>query len=270
MLAYDGTAFAGWWRQPNARTVAECIDIACARFGEPDARVVGVSRTDAGVHARCQVAHLDTTRDYEASRLLGILATHLPSDLACYGVAVVDENWHACYQAQDKTYRYTISNGEIPDPFMARFAWRPPYRLALDKLQAASASIAGKRDWRGFVKRGETRHHDGDLIRDIHRVTWTAENDLLLCHVTGAGFTYRLVRSLVGAMVAVAHGTCRQEDLSAALAGNTTSASAQQAPACGLCLHDVRYSPSPNWVRSPMRLPSDVSLTIISPTDNQT
>jgi tRNA pseudouridine38-40 synthase len=81
-LAYDGTAFAGWWRQPGERTVAECIDAAFARFGETEARVVGVSRTDAGVHARGQVAHVDTLRTYEPSRLLGILASHLPPDIA--------------------------------------------------------------------------------------------------------------------------------------------------------------------------------------------
>ncbi len=252
-LAYDGTDFAGWWRQPDARTVAESFDVACARFGEPNARVVGVSRTDAGVHARCQVAHVDMARDYTASRLLGILATHLPSDLSCYAVAEVSPDWHACYQARHKTYRYTIANGEIPDPFMARYAWRPPYRLDVTKLISASSGIAGKRDWCGFVKRGETRQSDGDLIRDIHRVAWSAHGDLLHCEVTGAGFTYRLVRSLVGAMVAVAHGTCRAQDLTEALAGKTTSASAQQAPACGLCLLSVCYDPEPTWVMSPSR-----------------
>lgn len=243
LIAYDGTDFAGWWRQPDARSVASVFDQAFARLGEPTAQVVGASRTDAGVHAEGQVAHVETSRAWDAADLRRALATHLPADASCLAVVPVADAWDACHAAVGKTYRYTIDHGEVADPFLARFAWRLPFRLSLPALTAAATGIAGERDWSGFSRRGETRHLDGDLVRRIDRVAWTQNGTRLCCEVTGGGFTYRLVRSLVGAMVAVAHGTCSRADLDLALAGKESAAGRQQAPAQGLCLMHVAYTP---------------------------
>ena len=160
------------------------------------------------------------------------------------GVAAVDPEWHACHRASGKTDRYRIDNGACADPFAAKVAWRPPFRLDLAALQAAAAGIAGRRDWRGFTRRGE---HRADLERAIDTVAWHAEGAQLVATVGGDGFTYHLVRSLVGAMVAVATGTCRAVDLARSLAGEDTPAGKQQAPARGLCLEEVRYVPEPEW-----------------------
>ncbi|HEX3134355.1 MAG TPA: tRNA pseudouridine(38-40) synthase TruA [Planctomycetota bacterium] len=242
LIAYDGTDFAGWWRQPGSRTVAGVFDEAFARIGEPHAQVVGASRTDAGVHAEGQVAHVTLTRTWDADVLRRALATHLPAEVACRSVTPVADDWDACHSASGKTYRYTIDHGEVPDPFLARFAWRTPFRLDSQRLIEASVGVAGKRDWSGFSRRGETRHLDGDLVRRIDRVAWSQDGQRLTCEVTGGGFTYRLVRSLVGAMVAVANDTCSRADLDAALAGQDSPAGRQQAPARGLCLVQVAYA----------------------------
>lgn len=242
LIAYDGTAFAGWWRQPGERTVAGVFDEAFARLGELQAQVVGASRTDAGVHAEGQVAHVTTSRPWDTGVLRQALAAHLPADAACRAVAAVADGWDACHDAVAKTYRYTIDHGEVADPFLARFAWRTPFRLEPERLRAAATGLAGERDWRGFSKRGETRHLDGDLVRRITQVDWHHDGHRLCCDITGAGFTYRLVRSLVGAMVAVAHGTCTPADLAAALTGEDSPAGRQQAPAHGLCLRRVAYA----------------------------
>ncbi len=246
LLAYDGTAFAGWWRQAGARTVASELDAACARVGEPQARAVGASRTDAGVHARGQVAHLITTRAWSAGDLARALAPQLPDDLACRAVAAVDDDWHACHLATGKTYRYALDNGPVGDPFTARQAWRPPFRLDLPALRAAAAGISGRRDWRAFARRGDAR---GDLVRTLTRVEWAAHGQQLICTIAGEAFVYRLVRSLVGAMVAVAHGGCTRAELDAALAGAPSPAGRQQAPARGLHLDEVAYATPPAWVR---------------------
>ncbi len=241
LIAYDGTDFAGWWRQPGTRTVAGVFDEAFTRIGEPLAQVVGASRTDAGVHAEGQVAHVTTARTWEPDELRRALATHLPGDVACRDISVQFDAWDACHAASGKTYRYTIDHGTVADPFLARFAWRTPFRLDPQRLNEAAQGIAGERDWSGFSRRGETRHLDGDLVRHIERVAWTVEGQRLCCEVTGGGFTYRLVRSLVGAMVAVANGTCGRAQLDQALAGRDSPAGHQQAPAHGLCLMRVRY-----------------------------
>jgi len=245
LIAYDGTDFAGWWRQPGSRTVAGVFDEAFARLGEPQAQVVGASRTDAGVHAEGQVAHVTTARAWDADDLRRALATHLPGDAACRLVVPTSDDWDACHTAIGKTYRYTIDHGEVADPFLARFAWRTPFRLDVQRLIDAAVGIAGERDWSGFSRRGETRHLDGDLVRRIDRVAWSHVEHRLCCEVTGGGFTYRLVRSLVGAMVAVANGTCSRADLDHALAGHDSPAGRQQAPARGLCLMRVAYPREP-------------------------
>lgn len=240
LIAYDGGGFAGWWRQPGLRTVAGELDAALARLGEGHAAPVGASRTDAGVHARGQVAHVDCARDWEAPALHRALAAQLPADCCVRAVAPVGGSWHAVHEAGGKTYTYAIDNGALGDPFRTRHAWRTPFRLELAALQELAAAIPGRRDWRGFARRGDHRESE-DFVRAITAVGWRADGDLLVCTVTGEGFAYRLVRSLVGALVATAHGGCSRAELDAALAGQDSPAGQQQAPAHGLCLERVHY-----------------------------
>jgi len=247
-LAYDGSGFSGWWRQEGRRTVAGELDAALARLGEPQPAPVGAARTDAGVHALGQVAHLDPGRTWAPDELLRALARQLPADLTCTGAARVSDDWHACHHAGGKTYRYRIDSGALADPFLTRYAWRPPFRLDLAALQTASALIPGTRDWRGFSRRGE---HRDDLVRTIERMTWSGEGAELRCTISGDGFTYHLVRSLVGAAVAVANGTCSITDLQRTLAEADTPAGHQQAPAHGLWLERVHYDSEPAWVTNP-------------------
>ncbi len=246
LLAYDGTDFLGWWRQKDGRSVAGELDAAFARIGEPAAAPVGASRTDAGVHARRQVAHAKLARPWTPEALHHALAAQLPADLACLAVADVDDDWHATHMAVGKTYTYRIDNGTNADPFVRRTSWRPPFRLSLEALRAAAAPIPGRRDWRAFSRRGEARE---DTIRTIESVAWHTEGKALICTLDGSGFIYRLARSLVGAMVAVANGTCSRDDLERALRGDDSPAGEQQAPAHGLCLDRVRYAHEPLWRR---------------------
>jgi tRNA pseudouridine38-40 synthase len=246
MLAYDGSDFAGWWRQPDRRTVATTLDLAIARLGEGSASAVGASRTDAGVHARGQVAHVQLARRWRPDHFQRALAPHLPADLSCLAAAAVSDGWHATHDAIGKTYSYWIDNGEIADPFSRHTSWRPPFRLRLERLQAVAAAVPGRRDWAAFARRGEERE---DLVRTITEARWSAEGGFLVLSLAGEGFIYRLVRSLVGSMVAVAHGSLPLEAFAAALAGEPSPAGAQQAPARGLCLEQVRYAPEPAWER---------------------
>jgi tRNA pseudouridine38-40 synthase len=244
LISYDGSGFAGWWRQKDRRSVAGEFDAAFRRLGESHAAPVGASRTDAGVHARGQVAHVDCQRAWSVPVMLGALAGHLPGDCACRAVAPVDDTWHAVHAATGKTYTYVIDHGSIADPFLARFAWRPPFHLDLATLNSLAALVPGRRDWTAFSRRGD---HRDETVRTLDRVAWHADQNRLICTVSGDGFTYRLVRSLVGAMVACAHGTCSRRDLERALTGTRTPASAQQAPAHGLCLEEVRYDQGLRW-----------------------
>ena len=245
LLAYDGTAFAGWWRQPEARSIASDVDAAFARLGEPHAAAVGASRTDAGVHARGQVAHVDCARAWTSVELRRALTRHLPSDIVCRGIARVAEDWHAVHHASGKTYRYRLDVGTDPEPFLApRISWRLPFPIALPALQEAARILPGARDLKAFARRGD---HREDLTTQLYAVRWYDLDRYRICQVRGSRFTYRLVRSLVGGMVAVAHGTASCDQWQSALAGEVTPAAQQQAPACGLSLERVHYLMPPTW-----------------------
>ena len=246
LIAYDGTDFAGWWRQPGSRTVAGELDAAFARIGEPRAQPVGASRTDAGVHARGQVAHVDCERSWDPAQLAHVLARQLPDDLSCRAVAATNDDWHAVHAASGKTYRYRLHIALQSDPFVARrIAWRPPFAVDLAALQQAAAAVRGELDASGFARRGE---HRDDLRLRLDVVRWYHRGDYRICQVRGTRFAYRLVRSLVGGMVATATGTVSQAEWRAAIAGEPSPAGQQQAPACGLCLERVHYSQPPRWL----------------------
>ena len=245
LLAYDGTAFAGWWRQPDARSVGGVLDAAFTRLGEPAAAAVGASRTDAGVHARGQVAHVDCTRAWATDELARALARHLPPDVVCRGVAAVTDEWHAVHDASGKTYRYRLDVGVEAEPFLApRISWRPPFAVGLTALQDAAAAVVGEQDLSAFARRGE---HRDDLRTHLAAVNWYLRGRYLICRVRGSRFGYRLVRSLVGGMVATATGTVSTAQWRAAIDGTVTPAARQQAPACGLCLERVHYATPPRW-----------------------
>lgn len=245
LLAYDGTDFAGWWRQDGRRTVAGELDAACARLGEADAAAVGASRTDAGVHARGQLAHVDLRRDWQPGQLAAALARHLPPDLSCLGAALVPATWHAVHGVRRKTYRYLIDPGA--DPFLARTAWRVPRTLDAGLLARASALVPGRRDWAAFVRRGEYR---ADTSSRVLTCRWRREGAALACDLAADGFIYRLARSLVGGMVAVGRGSIPLAEWSAALTGTPCGAARQQAPAHGLHLLRVvhRQAPVFSWL----------------------
>ena len=245
LLAYDGTAFAGWWRQPDRRSVGGELDAAFARIGEPQAEAIGASRTDAGVHARGQVAHVDCVRTWSSGELRRALTKHLPIDVICRGVARVDNDWHAVHLASGKTYRYRLDMGAEPEPFLApRISWRLPFPIDLSALQDAALILPGTHDMQAFARRGDQRE---DLTTHLNAVRWYDADRYRICQVRGTRFTYRLVRSLVGGMVAVAHDTTSHHAWRRALAGEVNAAAQQQAPACGLSLERVHYSVPPQW-----------------------
>lgn len=237
-LAYDGTDLRGAAALPGVRTVVGEVRAALARCGEADAVVEALSRTDAGVHASGQVVAIDGLR--HETRALAGLRRHLPPAIAALAAAAVV----TAPVAVEKTYAYVLDLSCAGQPFATRFSWRPPYDVPLAGLHTAAALVPGDRDWRAFARRGETRE---DLRREIRAVRWRGVGDLAVCEVVGAGFTYRLVRSLVGAMIGVARGAYAEQDLVAALRGDAHPVAQEQAPACGLHLASILLHPEPAW-----------------------
>ncbi len=242
LLAYDGTGFAGWWRQPGRATVAGELDAACARIAEDGAEAVGASRTDAGVHALGQLAHLDLRRTWEPARLLTALNRQLPPTIVVRAAAAVAADWHAVHGVRRKTYRYAIDGGALRDPFRVRTAWRVP-GLDAGLLAEAAAAVPGRRDWAAFVRRGE---HRSSTVCRVTGCRWRGRDGLLTCDLTADAFIYRLVRSLVGGMALVARGGSLAA-WRAVLHGAAGDLARQQAPAHGLTLLRVLHREPPSW-----------------------
>jgi tRNA pseudouridine38-40 synthase len=243
LIAYDGTDFSGWWRQPDRRTVAGVLDEACARIGEAKAQAVGASRTDAGVHALGQLAHLDVRRAWDAGRFAAALNRHLPPDATVRAAAAVDAGWHAAHGVRRKTYRYRLDAGAAADPFSARTAWRTA-RLDPALLAQAAALVPGQRDWAAFVRRGE---HRADTSLRVLACRWAQRDGALACDITATGFIYRLARALVGGMVQVGRGAAGVAAWQATVEGAASGLARQQAPAHGLHLLRVVHRQAPAW-----------------------
>jgi tRNA pseudouridine38-40 synthase len=242
LLAYDGTGLAGW---AGPGGVAERIAKALADLGEPGARVRGASRTDAGVHARGQVADVRLRREWEPGRLAAALNHRLPEGIACRASAHIDPSWSAPAAAVAKTYRYRLDAGPVPCADLRRLgAWRPPLPLDPDRLAACAALLPGTRDWAAFVRRGDER---SVWTGTVMAAGWRRRGRWWEFTITGSGFRYRLVRSLVGGMVAVAGRGATPDAWCRALAGEPGPAARHQAPARGLHLIRIRLQPAPAW-----------------------
>ncbi|WP_433372587.1 tRNA pseudouridine(38-40) synthase TruA [Streptosporangium sp. CA-115845] len=260
-LAYDGTDFSGWAKQPGRRTVQGEIEEAFGRIlrlPEPPALTVA-GRTDAGVHARGQVAHVDLDAgalgaldgrnrrgvpgsveelDERLSATRRRLAGVLPPDVRVHRVTVAPEGFDARFSALSRRYAYRISDapGGV-DPLRRReIVWynRP---LDVDRLNAAAAGLLGEHDFAAFCKRRE----GATTIRELQRLDWVREDGLIVATVVADAFCHSMVRALVGSLLPVGEGRLAVEWPQGVLSRAVRDSGVHVAPAHGLCLEEVRY-----------------------------
>ena len=253
-IAYDGTDFAGWATQAGQRTVAGVIDESLSTVFRTPVLTRTAGRTDTGVHATGQVAHVDvpaealphayprTTRtgDAEFTPLVRRLARFLPADVRIRDIVRAPAGFDARFSALRRHYVYRLSLAPYGvEPAEARFvtAWTKP--LDLDAMTAASRELLGLKDFAAFC-----RHRPGaTTIRDLQRLEWTRDGHYVTAQVTADAFCWNMVRSLVGALLAVGEGR-RSPDWTAGLLGESQrSSDFAAAPARGLTLVQVDYPP---------------------------
>ncbi|MBE7188043.1 tRNA pseudouridine(38-40) synthase TruA [Jatrophihabitans endophyticus] len=243
-VSYDGTDFAGWARQPDRRTVQGVVEDALATVLRLDGvrlRVAG--RTDAGVHATGQVAHLDVPAAVwaaEGELLLRRLAGVLPPDVRVRGVRAVPPEFDARFAALWRRYEYRITDapgGADPLRRHSVLAW--PRRLDTDAMARAAAGLTGLRDFAAYCKR-----RDGaTTIRELQRLDVQRADDDVLVTVTADAFCHSMVRSLVGGLLAVGEGRRADDWPASLLVLDRRSDDVPVAPAHGLTLVEVGYPP---------------------------
>lgn len=249
-VAYDGTAYAGWQRQLNGPSVQAEIEDALAPLVGGRAVVFGAGRTDAGVHAEGQTAHVDVPEGLEAESVLRAANTRLPGDIRIREARVVSEAFHARYSATGKTYRYVWLVSRIGHPLLARTTCLVPPRLDLVGMGQAAAYLAGTHDFAAFQSVGTAIRSTVRTITRVDLCLRPAEDIGLRLHeqerivefeVTGDGFLRHMVRALAGTLLDVGQGRRSPDDVRALLSGAPRSAAGPTAPAHGLTLVDVMY-----------------------------
>ncbi len=244
-LAYDGSAYQGWWPCGAGRAAGDALADALRRLGEPEARPTACSRLDAGVHARALVSHIDCTRSWEPTALAAAVNHQSPPTLCCTACAPVDADWDAITACREKTYLYLLDAGPVRDPLRSRTHWRPARRPQPDALARAAELIREHDDFSALLRRGD---HRRSLHTTIAALGWDEPgSDQLRCTLRADRCGYHLVRSLVGLMVRHATGGCRLATLAALLAGHRLPQAADQAPARGLYLWQTVHTPEPTW-----------------------
>jgi tRNA pseudouridine38-40 synthase len=240
-LEYDGTDFAGWQLQRDARTVQGELERALEKLAGVPVRPTASGRTDAGVHATGQVVHFDLESRLTSIELRRGLNGVLPPDVAVVDLFEAAPTFHARKDAAGKRYVYRILTRGSASPLRRRFAWHLRGPLDLDAIGRASRSLLGLHDFRAF--RGTAGGDPGpdDTRRKIERLDWERCGDEIHLVAEGSGFLRYMVRNLVGTLVDVGSGRRSVDSVREALASLDRTHAGPTAPAHGLCLERVWY-----------------------------
>lgn len=243
-IEYEGTRYGGWQKQQNARTVAGEIERAASELA-PIVDLGGAGRTDAGVHALAQSAHLRLRRSVDPEALRRDLNDRLPSDIHVLSVRAVEDAFHARHSAQARSYLYQISRRRTA--FAKRHVWWVHKPLDLGRMDRAAALLPGRHDFASFCERPSEQ---ASTLVHVDRVEIAEAGSLVLVRLVASHFLWKMVRRLVGALVRAGGGDLTNDDLVALLEGRVERVGAGRpaewtAPASGLFLERVLYDGDP-------------------------
>ena len=244
-FSYDGTDFSGWARQPDQRTVQGEMEAAISGLTRNKVELIVAGRTDAGVHATFQVAHVDLPerdkygKEWKTQDLVYRLNRMLPEEIRIKSISLAPAFFHARFSALRRTYIYKIADGQRQVDPLKRFDIVPWYRhLDISRMNDASSRLLGEHDFATFCKPGGS----GTTIRRLEKFHWERVGDgTLIATVAADAFCYSMVRNIVGAVVCVGEGRFEPEWISALLQNKTRVSESMVFPARGLTLVGVDY-----------------------------
>jgi tRNA pseudouridine38-40 synthase len=240
VISYDGRDFAGWQSQKHGNTVQDHLEAAFERVCGTRLAVTGSGRTDSGVHALGQCAHIDVPAgQFPAERWLKALNGVLPPAIRILRGRFVEQSFHARFSAKGKVYRYRIINGVVRPPLEIGRAWHVPSPLDRELLGRAAKLFRGQHDFAAFAaNRGK---EERNTMRTVEYVRATGRGHLIEIEFSAGGFLYKMVRIMVGEMVRCALGKERLQSIELRLERPSRASARFVAPAAGLYLVRVRY-----------------------------
>lgn len=236
LIEYEGTAYAGWQRQENAVTIQGEIELALKQLTQQSIGILGAGRTDAGVHARGQVANFKSDTLLGLSELKKGLNALLPDDIVILDAEEADAEFHARYSAKERAYSYLIIRS--PSALLRHTSWYVKYDLQLDVMRWAAASLIGEHDFQSFCRTQSDVDHHRCIVT---AASWRDDGCFLRFEIRANRFLHGMVRALVGSMVDVGRGYTPVETFVAIMKKKDRSEAGMAAPARGLVLESVEY-----------------------------
>lgn len=238
-IQYDGTRYRGWQSQNSTEeTIQGKLTDVLSRMADEEVAVVGSGRTDAGVHAKGQVANFYLSRKWDTAELQDYLNRYLPEDIAVVHTEEADERFHSRYQAKNKTYLYRIHTGNVPDVFERRYVYDYQTPLDAGRMRKAAELLSGTHDFRSFCGNKKMKK---STVRTIYEIRIEENEQEIRIYYTGDGFLQNMVRILTGTLIEIGDGRRAPEEILNILAAKDREQAGYTAPACGLTLLEVRY-----------------------------
>jgi tRNA pseudouridine38-40 synthase len=236
-IAYLGTNFYGFQKQPKKRTVQGVLEEILEKLFGEKINIIGASRTDAGVHAINQVVNFKSFKNWDLEKLKSALTSLLPQDIQLKKIERVDENFHARYSAKSKIYLYVIYNSESFNPFLKNLVWWIKSPLDKEILIKSSELIVGKHDFRNFC----ILENNKNTIVTVENCFWEFCDDYLFFFISAPYFLRKMVRFIVGGMIELGLGRKNIDDFTIYLEKNFSQRFSSCAPPYGLYLYKVIY-----------------------------
>jgi len=237
-IAYKGSDYAGWQRQPNANTIQETIETYLSRlFSNNHIPILGCGRTDAGVHASQFYFHVDLEGKYSSSEMMYKLNNMLPRDIAVYSIERVKSDAHARFDASERTYVYRMHQKK--DPFLTNSSWYFPKPLNIDAMNEGCKYLIGEKDFTSFSK----LHTDVKTnICDLTIARWIKDSDdIIYFEITANRFLRNMVRAVVGTLIEVGQGNIAPSEVKTIIDAEDRGKAGSSVPAHGLYLAQVKY-----------------------------
>jgi tRNA pseudouridine38-40 synthase len=236
-IEYDGTRYSGWQLQKGAKSVQGSLIDACKEiFPGEKIELYGAGRTDQGVHALAQVAHLDVNKIMKTQQLTHLLNDHLPADVVVLDVQPASPKFHARYDAIHRCYLYQISRR--PSAFGKKMVWWVKDTLDVEKMRQVARLFVGMKDFKNFAEKSD---EDKSTIVEISNIEIVEQGDLILIRVSGSHFLWKQVRRLVGVMVEAGRGKLSAKEVESFFKTPSELVAKLTAPPSGLYLEKVCY-----------------------------
>lgn len=246
-IEYDGTGYCGWQIQnsrqsivysPEKKTIQHTIENVLQKILQEKIRLIGSGRTDAGVHAKAQVANFTTPSEVELHKLQAALNALLPEDISIRKIKEVSDDFHSRFSAQSKIYRYTILNSAHRGVLLRNYVFFCRYPLDIKRMQREAGVLLGTHDFSAFCSSAGKYRNPKKTIKKLKIIKY---NDLLYIEIEADGFLYNMVRNIAGTLIEIGRGRFPPESMKSILDSRNRKCAGPTLPAKGLCLIKVKY-----------------------------